>query len=62
MEHIFQLNAKTRQYYNYLKLHLIVLMAIVGPDYQFLYTHIGAYERNNSDGGIFEQSEIGKKF
>lgn len=48
-------------YYDYLKRHSIVLLAIVGPEYEFLCVDIGAYGRN-SDGGIFEESQMGKKF
>ena len=44
-------------YYDYLKRHSIVLLAIVGPEYEFLCVDIGAYGRN-SDGGIFEESQI----
>nr|CAI5824359.1 unnamed protein product [Callosobruchus analis] len=40
--------------------HSIVLLALVDADYKFITIDIGAYGRN-SDGGIFEKSEIGKK-
>lgn len=45
----------------YLKKFSIVLMAIVGPEYTFLCVDIGGYGKN-SDGGIFEQSNMGKRF
>lgn len=48
-------------YFCYLKKFSIVLMAIVGPDYKFLCVDIGGFGKN-SDGGIFEESNMGKKF
>ncbi|PNF23171.1 hypothetical protein B7P43_G03664 [Cryptotermes secundus] len=48
-------------YYDYLERHSVVLLAIVAPEYKFLCVDIGAYGRN-SDGGIFEESQIGRKF
>lgn len=49
------------QHFCYLKKFSVVLTAIVGPDYKFLCVDIGGYGKN-SDGGIFEQSTMGKKF
>lgn len=45
----------------YLKKFSIVLMAIVGPDYKFICVDIGGYGKN-SDGGIFEESNMGQRF
>ncbi|KAH9505129.1 hypothetical protein Btru_059636 [Bulinus truncatus] len=39
----------------------MVLMAIVGPDYIFLCVDLGGYGKN-SDGGLFEASNMGQKF
>jgi hypothetical protein len=36
-------------------------MAIVGPDYKFLCVDIGRYGKN-SDGGIFQDSRMGRRF
>jgi len=36
-------------------------MAIVGPNFKFICVDIGGYGKN-SDGGIFEESNMGKKF
>jgi len=46
-------------YYNYKKQFSIVLMAISDHLYRFSLVDIGAYG-GNSDGGIFESSNIGK--
>jgi len=47
------------EYYNYKKQFSIVLMAISDHLYRFSLVDIGAYG-GNSDGGIFESSNIGK--
>nr|CAI5828130.1 unnamed protein product [Callosobruchus analis] len=47
-------------FYNYKGSNSIVLLALVDADYKFITIDVGAYGRN-SDGGIFEKSEIGKK-
>jgi len=44
----------------YLKKFSIVLMAIVDPDYKFICVDVGGYGRN-SDGGILEESTMGKR-
>ncbi|GLV46428.1 hypothetical protein CBL_20768 [Carabus blaptoides fortunei] len=36
-------------------------MAIVGPEYTFLCVEIGGFDKN-SDGGIFEDSNMGRRF
>lgn len=36
-------------------------MAIVGPDYRFISVDIGGFDKN-SDGGIFEASNMGRRF
>lgn len=48
-------------YFCYLNKYSMVLLAIVGPDYRFLCVDIGGYGKN-SDGGIFEESNMGQKF
>lgn len=48
-------------HYCYLNKFSIVLMAIVGPDYRFICVDVGGYGKN-SDGGIFEASNIGQRF
>lgn len=44
-------------YRNYKGTDSIVLMAMVGPEYEFLYAEVGANGRN-SDGGIWDQSKL----
>lgn len=39
----------------------IVLLSIVDPDYKFICVDVGGYGKN-SDGGIFEESVMGRKF
>ena len=47
-------------YWCYLNKFSLVLMAIVGPDYKFICVDIGGYGKN-SDGGIFEVSNMGRR-
>lgn len=46
-------------YFNYKKYFSIVLQALAGPDYRFIFIDIGAYGKE-SDGGIFQRSELKK--
>uniref|UniRef100_A0A6P7G6W6 Protein ANTAGONIST OF LIKE HETEROCHROMATIN PROTEIN 1-like n=1 Tax=Diabrotica virgifera virgifera TaxID=50390 RepID=A0A6P7G6W6_DIAVI len=48
-------------YWCYLNKFSTVLMAIVGPDYRFISVDIGGFGKN-SDGGIFEASNMGRRF
>lgn len=48
-------------YFCYLKKFSVVLMAIVGPQYNFLCIDVGGFGKN-SDGGIFENSVMGRRF
>ncbi|CAH2088949.1 unnamed protein product [Euphydryas editha] len=48
-------------YFCYLKKFSVVLMAIVGPHYNFLCIDVGGFGKN-SDGGIFENSVMGRRF
>jgi len=52
-------NSGTRNFC-YLKKFSVVLMAIVDPDYKFICIDVGGYGRN-SDGGILEESIMGKR-
>ncbi|CAH1967708.1 unnamed protein product [Acanthoscelides obtectus] len=54
-------NNSGSNYWCYLHKYSIVLMAIVGPDYKFICVDIGGFGKN-SDGGIFETSNMGKRF
>ena len=45
------------EFYNYKGFHSIVLMAIVGSDYKFLYVNVGCQGRI-SDGGVFKNTDL----
>lgn len=47
-------------YYNYKNFYSIVLMALVGPNYEFLYVDVGKNGRL-SDGGVLEYTEFYQK-
>ncbi|CAH2004359.1 unnamed protein product [Acanthoscelides obtectus] len=53
-------NNSDSNYWCYLHKYSIVLMAIVGPDYKFICVDIGGFGKN-SDGSIFETSNMGKR-
>ena len=60
---IFKYPNKTgSNHYCYLHKFSIVLLAIVDADYKFICIDVGAYEKKNSDGGIFEVSSMGQRF
>lgn len=44
-------------FFNYKKLNSIVLLALVGPDYQFTYINVGS-NGTVSDGGIFRKCSL----
>ncbi|KAL4131721.1 hypothetical protein QTP88_008995 [Uroleucon formosanum] len=52
-------NSRSRNFC-YLKTFSVVLMAIVDPDYKFICIDVAGYGRN-SDGGILEESIMGKR-
>lgn len=47
-------------YYNYKQFYSIVLLALVGPNYEFLYVDVGKNGRM-SDGGILEETTFYSK-
>lgn len=47
-------------YYNYKNFYSIVLMALVGPNYEFIYVDVGKNGRM-SDGGVLEYTEFYRK-
>ena len=54
-------NKTGSNHFCYLNKFSIVLMAIAGPDYKFICVDIGGYGKN-SDGGIFDSSNMGQRF
>ncbi|XP_050502605.1 uncharacterized protein LOC126881914 [Diabrotica virgifera virgifera] len=48
-------------HFGYLKKFSIVLMAIVDANYKFICIDVGGYGKN-SDGGIFQNSNMGQRF
>lgn len=48
-------------YFGYLKKFSIVLLAIADAEYKFICIDVGGYGKN-SDGGIFEASNMGQNF
>lgn len=53
-------NNSGSDFYCYLKMFSIVLLAIVDPEYKFIAIDVGACGKN-SDGRIFEESAIGRR-
>jgi len=47
------------EYYNYKGYYSLVLMAFVGPEYQFLFVDVGC-QGNVSDGGVFHRTSLWK--
>ena len=45
-------------YYNYKHTHSMILMAIAGPEYEYLYVNVGSNGRVN-DSGIWKKA-LGK--
>ena len=48
------------KYYNYKHTHSVGLMAIAGPNYEYLYADVGSSGRMN-DAGIWNKSLLRKK-
>ena len=48
------------EYHNYKKSYSIILLAIVGPDYECIYADVGSNGRMN-DSGVWNQSDMRKK-
>ena len=48
-------------YYNYKGTFSVVLLALVGPNYEFITIDVGYYGHNN-DAGIFSNSRFGRSF
>ena len=49
--------ASGSHFFNYKKTHLIVLMAVAGPDYECLYADVGTNGRV-SDGGVWNKCSL----
>ena len=45
------------QYYNYKGFYSLVLMAFVGPNYEFLFVDVGC-QGSVSDGGVFRKTSL----
>ena len=48
------------KYYNYKHAHSIILLAVVGPNYEGLYADVGTNGRV-SDGGIWSKCSLARK-
>ena len=48
------------EFHNYKKSHSIILLAIVGPDYECIFADVGSNGRMN-DAGVWNQSEMKQK-
>ena len=47
------------KFYNYKKTHSVVLMAVVGPDYECIYADVGTNGRV-SDGGVWSKTSLAR--